>query len=206
MLFRDRTEAGQRLAERLMAHKDNRDVLLFALPRGGVVVGVEVAKALNLPLDVIVTRKLGAPENPEYAIGAMAETGELIWNEAERFAHDQRVLQKIVDKEIKEAEHRVQAFRGGRDLPKMKGKTVIIVDDGVATGLTIRAAIACVRQRHAAKIILAVPHGAAQSLAELRHEADEVVALEEPEEYGSVGQYYQDFPQISDQEVVEILK
>lgn len=206
MTFRDRTEAGQKLAERLMAYKEAKDVLLLALPRGGVVVGVEIAKALNLPLDVIVTRKIGAPENPEYAIGAMAETGELIWNEAERFAHDQKVLQKIVDKEKKEAERRVQAFRSGRELPKMKGKTAIIIDDGVATGLTIRAAVACAKQRHAAKIVLAVPHGAAQSLADLRHEADEVVALEEPEWYGSVGQYYQEFPQTSDQEVVEMLK
>lgn len=206
MIFKDRADAGRQLAQKLTNYSGNKDVLLYALPRGGVVVGVEVAKALGLPLDVIVTRKIGAPENEEYAIGAMAETGEVVWNEAERFAHDQKVLQKIIDKEKKEASRRIATYRNNRPLPDMKGKTVMIIDDGVATGLTIRAAIAAARHQHAAKIILAVPHGAAESLAELRREADEVVALDEPEMYGSVGRYYEIFPQTSDQEVVELLK
>lgn len=206
MVFKDRIDAGQQLAQKLTSYSGNKEVLLYALPRGGVVVGAEVAKALGLPLDVIVTRKIGAPENEEYAIGAMAETGEVIWNEAERFAHDQKVLQKIIDKEKKEATRRIASYRNDRPLPEMKGKTIIIIDDGVATGLTIRAAIAAARHQHAAKIILAVPHGAAETLVELRREADEVVALEEPEMYGAVGQYYEIFPQTSDQEVVELLK
>ncbi|MDD5726368.1 MAG: phosphoribosyltransferase [Patescibacteria group bacterium] len=206
MVFKDRTDAGRQLAQKLTSYSGNKEVLLYALPRGGVVVGAEVAKVLGLPLDVIVTRKVGAPENEEYAIGAMAETGEVIWNEAERFAHDQKVLQKIIDKEKKEATRRIASYRNNRPLPEMKGKTIIIIDDGVATGLTIRAAVAAARHQHAAKIILAVPHGAAETLAELRREADEVVALEEPEMYGAVGQYYETFPQTSDQEVVELLK
>ena len=206
MIFKDRVDAGQQLAQRLTSYSGNKEVLLYALPRGGVVVGAEVAKTIGLPLDVIVTRKIGAPENEEYAIGAMAETGEVIWNEAERFAHDQKVLQKIIDKEKKEATRRIASYRNNRPLPEMKGKTVIIIDDGVATGLTIRAAIAAARHQHAAKIILAVPHGAAETLSELRHEADEVIAIDEPEMYGSVGQYYEVFPQTSDQEVIELLK
>jgi putative phosphoribosyl transferase len=205
MSFKDRAEAGQRLAQRLMVYAGQKDVRLFALPRGGVVLGAEVAKALGLPLDVIVTRKIGAPGNAEYAIGALAETGEVIWNEGERFAHDQKVLQKIVDKEKKETERRVSAYRGGRALPELKGQTAVIIDDGVATGLTIRAALAAARHQHAAHIILAVPHGAAESLAALRHEADEVIALDEPEQYGSVGRYYQDFPQTTDREIGELL-
>ena len=194
------------MAERLAAYRDRKDVLLFALPRGGVVLGAEVAKTTNLPLSVIVTRKIGAPENEEYAIGAMAETGEVIWNEAERFAHDQKVLNKIVDKEKKEAERRIQKFRGGKPLPDMRGKTALIVDDGVATGLTIRAAAAAARHMHAAKVVLAVPHGAAESIEALKREVDEVVCLFIPEFYSAVGQFYTVFPQTSDEEVVELLK
>jgi len=205
MIFQDRADAGRQLAERLADYKDRKDVLLYALPRGGVVLGAEVAKATGLPLSVIVTRKIGAPDNEEYAIGAMAETGEVIWNEAERFAHDQKALNKIVDKEKKEAVRRIQKFRGGKPLPDMRGKTSIIVDDGVATGLTIRAAIAAAKHMRAEKIILAVPHGAADSIEALKREADEVICLHTPEFYGAVGEFYTTFGQTSDEEVVELL-
>lgn len=205
MVFEDRIDAGKQLAQKMADYAGRADVLLFALPRGGVVVGAEVANVLGLPLSVIVTRKIGSPDNPEYAIGSLSETGETIWNESERFAYDQKVLNKIVDKETIEAERRIKKFRDGKPLPDMRGKTAVIIDDGVATGLTIRAAIAAARHKHAAKIVLAVPHGAADSLKKLRKEADEVIALEEPIFYEAVGQFYKVFPQTSDEEVVALL-
>ncbi len=206
MVFEDRRDAGKKLAAALEKHRGDADVLLFALPRGGTVLGAEAAEALGLPFDVLVTRKIGAPSNPEYAIGALAETGEAVWNEAEREATDKKALDKVVRHETGEAERRVKKYRQGRELPDMEGKTVIIVDDGVATGLTVRAAVASAKGKHAAKIIIAVPHGAKDSLDGLRREVDEVVALEEPESYGAVGEYYKDFPQVEDGEVIELLK
>lgn len=206
MVFIDRRDAGIQLAAALKKFKGKKDVLLFALPRGGVVLGAEVAKGLGLPFDVIVTRKIGAPENPEYAIGALSETGEIIWNEAERAAHDPQVLEKIVREETAEAARRIKKYRQGRELPNMDGKTVIIVDDGVATGLTIRAAIAAAKAKKADRIVIAVPHGARDSLKLLRREADEVIALEEPSWYGAVGAFYRVFPQTEDEEVIELLK
>ncbi len=206
MTFRDRAHAGQELAKKLTDYASRDDVLLFALPRGGVVVGAEVAKRLKLPLDVIVTRKIGAPFNPEYAIGALAETGETIWNEAERASANTEAVAKIVEDEKKEAARRIEKYRQGRALPDFSGKTVILIDDGVATGLTIRAAIAAARHQHAKEIVIAVPHGAKDSLKALRHEVDRVIALEEPAWYGAVGEFYETFPQTSDEDVIKILK
>ncbi len=205
-IFKDRVEAGRALAEALKTYAGIPDVCLFALPRGGVVLGVEVAKALGLPLDVIVTRKIGAPFNEEYAIGALAETGDVVWNEAERAATDQKILGEVVTKERKEAERRVKKFRDGQPLRDLTAKTAIIIDDGIATGLTIRAAIAAVKHQHAAKIVLAVPHGAAEAITELKSEADEVIVLEMPTPYTAVGAFYHDFPQVTDAEVVELLQ
>lgn len=206
MVFKDRKEAGQKLAAALAGFKGSEDVLLFALPRGGAVLGAEVAKALGVPFDVLVTRKLGAPFNPEFAIGSLAETGEIIWNEAERAASDKKVLDGIVREEAAEAERRVKKYRQGRALPDMAGKTVIIIDDGVATGLTVRAAVAAAKAKQAERVVIAVPHGARDSLVALRQEADEVIALEEPEDYGAVGEFYREFPQTEDEEVLELLK
>lgn len=206
MVFKDRKEAGQKLAAALAGFKGRGDVLLFALPRGGAVLGAEVAKALGVPFDVLVTRKLGAPFNPEFAIGSLAETGEIIWNEAERAASDKKVLDGIVSEEAAEAERRVKKYRQGRALPDMAGKTVVIIDDGVATGLTVRAAVAAAKAKQAERVVIAVPHGARDSLVALRQEADEVIALEEPEDYGAVGEFYREFPQTEDEEVLELLK
>ena len=206
MVFADRAEAGKKLAEKLKIFAGRPDVMLFALPRGGAVVGEKVAKALNLPLDLIVTRKIGAPSNPEYAIGALAETGELVWNEAERAAADPRAIRKIISDETEEAARRVKIYRHGRSLPDMEGKTVLIIDDGLATGLTMRAAIAAARHQHANKIIVVVPHGARDSLDAIRKEVDEVVVLYEPEWYGAVGEFYETFPQVEDEEVLTIMK
>jgi len=204
-IFHDRAHAGRDLAARLSSYAGAQDVLLFALPRGGVVVGAEVAKALSLPLDVIITRKFGAPFNPEFAIGAMAETGEAIWNDAERDKVDAEEVRTIVDQERAEAKRRIHVYRADHPLPDMTGKTAIIVDDGVATGLTIRAAIAAARHQHAQRIVIAVPHGAKETMDLLRNEVDEVVDLEEPVFYAAVGQYYQQFPETHDAEVVSLL-
>jgi predicted phosphoribosyltransferase len=206
MRFEDRRDAGRKLAERLAAYKGRDDVRLFALPRGGAVIGAEISEALGLPLDLIVTRKIGAPENEEYAVGAMAETGEIVWNEAERAAHDPDALERVVAKERAEAKRRAETYRGGRPLPDLRGKTALIVDDGLATGYTMRAAVAAAKHQHADKIVVAVPHGAHDSIKALRKEVDEVVALTEPRLYFAVGGQYDVFDQTEDEEVLSIMK
>ncbi|MFH1620638.1 MAG: phosphoribosyltransferase family protein [Patescibacteria group bacterium] len=205
-IFENRKEAGRELAKALMDYADRSDVFLYALPRGGVTVAKEVAEELKLPLDVIITRKIGAPYNEEYAIGALAETGETVWNEAERMATDKKALDKIVRHETGEASRRVKVYRQGRELPSFEDKTVIIVDDGIATGLTMLAGIEVARHMKASKIVVAVPHGAKESIDAIRRQGIEVVALEEPEWYDAVGAFYKDFPQVTDQEVLEMLK
>lgn len=169
-------------------------------------VGAEIAKALDLTLDLIVTRKIGSPSNPEYAVGALAETGEIIWNESERKSTDEQALQRIVDEERAEAQRRAKLYRSGRPLVDLTGKIALIIDDGLATGYTMRAAIAAAKHQHADKIVIAVPHGAKDSLENLKSDVDEVVALERPEFYGSVGQYYNTFPQVEDAEVLSMMK
>lgn len=206
MKFKDRRDAGRKLAARLAEFKGREDVRLFALPRGGAVIGAEISQALGLPLDLIVTRKIGAPENEEYALGAMAETGEIVWNEAERGAHDQDAVDRIVAKEHAEAERRAKTYRGGRPLPDLRGKTALIVDDGLATGYTMRAAVAAAKHQHADKILVAIPHGAHDSIKALRKDVDEVIALTEPRLYFSVGGQYGVFEQTEDEEVLSIMK
>lgn len=204
--FVDRADAGRQLAARLSEYAGRKDVLFYALPRGGVVVAAEVAKALHLPFDVIVTRKIGAPSHEEYAIGALAETGEYVWNDDERDAADKDALARIMVEEEEETVRRVQTYRGGRPLPTFEGMTIVIVDDGIATGLTMRAAIAVARHQKALKVVVAVPHGARDTLETMRGDVDRVIALEEPEFYGAVGSFYEDFPQTSDEEVLTLLK
>lgn len=206
MVFKDRAQAGKKLAEKLKKYAAREDVRLFALPRGGAVVGAEVAKVLELPLDLIVTRKLAPPENEEYAIGALAETGQVIWNTEELMARGAKALESVVEREKKEAARRVEKYRGGRALPDLSGKTAIIIDDGIATGLTIRAAIAAAKDRHASKIVLAAPNGARDTVAELKRQVDEVIVISQPMFYGSVGGQYDIFPQVSDEEVIQLMK
>lgn len=206
MMFKNRADAGKQLARQLEKYKNARDTILLALPRGGVVVAAEIARALHLPLDIIVPRKIGAEGNPEYAIGALTETGEIVWNEAEREAANPEYLKKVIAEERAEAQRRLATYRGNRERRDIKGKTVVIVDDGIATGLTMRAAIKTARTENPKKIIVAVPHGAADTVAKLQKEADEVIALETPVFYGAVGQFYESFPQTSDEEVIEALE
>lgn len=207
MRFKNRLDAGQKLARRLEEFKERNDVKLFALPRGGAVLGAEVAEALGMRFDLIVTRKIGAPYNEEYALGALAETGELIWNdETERKAQPREKLEKIIEDEKAEAKRRIAKYRGGRPLPDLAGQTVILIDDGLATGATMRAAVAAARHQSAARIIVAVPHGAQDSLAAMRRDGIEVIALEEPSMYWAVGSFYDEFGQVEDEEVMRLMR
>lgn len=208
MKFRDRRDAGRQLAIALARYHDAEDVIVVALPRGGVVVGAEVAKSLHLPLDIVVPRKIGAPGNPEYAIGAITETDEVEWSTAAADVADLQptVLRETMDRERAEAIRRLRTYRAGLPPRTLAGKTVILVDDGIATGMTMRAAIRTIRAEHAARIILAVPVAAAAPLATLRSDVEEVVCLHAPEVFGAVGAFYGAFGQTSDEEVITLMR
>src|SRR3989338_8478078 len=205
-MFTDRHEAGRKLAEKLESYRGKNAVVL-ALPRGGVVPGYEVAKALSLPLDIIAARKIGHPISPEYAIGAVDENGTTILNEAETKALDQAWLAAEIDVQKKEAQRRSAIYRAGRAPVRLAGKTAIIVDDGIATGLTMQAAVRYAKAEKAS-VIVAVPVAPAESLQTLKQEgAGEVIVLEPPEEFaGSVGAHYVLFEQVGDEEVVRLLQ
>lgn len=205
-MFSDRREAGRDLAYVLMPRYGNRDdVVVLGLPRGGVILAREVADRLRAPLDILVVRKLGSPLNPEYAIGALAETGRTLWNEQERIALSDEIRHGLVERERKEAQRRALLYRSGRAVPDLQEKIVLLVDDGVATGATMRVAILAARDLGASKVVVAVPHGAYETLVTLRELADDVVALLEPVFYGSVGAFYREFSQVTDEEVLACL-
>lgn len=204
--FTDRTEAGQKLAAALVKYRDSA-VVVYALPRGGVVLGAEVAIALDAPLDLVITRKIGHPASSEYAICAVAEQGEPVCNETERASVERAWFEAELERARSEAKRRRQTYLAGRKPLAPTGKTAIIVDDGVATGLTIRAAIAELRTHQPAKIVAAVPVVPRATAGILREEADELVALDTPALYlGAVGAYYDHFVQIEDQEVIDLLE
>jgi putative phosphoribosyl transferase len=192
--YRDRVDAGARLAERFTAYR-GQDVLVLGIPRGGVPVAAELARNLDAELDVIVARKLGAPFQPELAIGAVTANGGRYLNKAMLRAADvtAEYLAAITAEEMAEARRREEHFRGKRPPPRVEGRTIIVVDDGLATGATMRAAVRAVRRRHPARVIVAVPVAPPATCASLRAETDEVVALLEPEPFHSVGLYYEDF-------------
>lgn len=205
-LFQDRRSAGRLLAEKLM-HYRGEDVLVLGVPRGGVIVAAEVAKALEAPLDVIVPRKIGAPFNPELALGAVAPDGTVIYDERLLgiLGLKKEDLREEVERQLQEIARRLRLYRGGRKHLECAGRTVIVVDDGVATGFTLRAALRSIRGQRPKKLVLAVPVAPPESLAKLSCEADEVICLETPEEFYAVGQFYCDFRQTSDQEVIDAL-
>lgn len=207
MTFRDRVDAGRKLAAALERYRDAKDAIVIALPRGGVVVGAEVARELKLPLDIVVPRKIGAPGNPEYAIGAITESGDPVWDQQAVSLTDasEKFLAAAVATERTEAQRRLTTYRGDQSPRDLKGKTVILVDDGIATGLTMRAAIATIRCEGASRIVLTVPVAAADSIAKLRREVDEVVCLHAPQWFGAVGAFYDAFEQTTDDEVVALL-
>lgn len=204
--FRDRVEAGQRLAGRLGQLAGERPVVL-GLPRGGVPVAAEVARALAAPLDVLIVRKLGHPFRPELAIGALGEGGVTVINEdlAHRLEVTPSQIETAKRRESAELERRVAQFRTGRAPMDVTGRVVIVVDDGLATGSTARAAIAVLRARGAGRIILAVPVAPADVCRDLRVVADDVIALATPSPFGAVGAFYDDFHQVPDAEVLQIL-
>jgi len=205
--FADRAEAGRRLAERLLPLAGQRPVVV-ALPRGGVPVAREVALALDAPLDILAVRKLGAPHNPEYGIGAVAEDGtRVIDPEAVAvLGIDGGVLESIVAREVAELRRRVALYREDRPPLDLAGRTAVVVDDGVATGVTDAAALRALRHRHPRRLVLAVPVCAPDSAARLQDEADDVVCLHAPHAFYGVGQWYEDFSQVGDEEVVSVLE
>jgi putative phosphoribosyl transferase len=204
--FRDRRDAGSRLAAELLPCR-GEDPVVVGLPRGGVPVAEEVAAALDAPLDVLAVRKLGAPHNPEYGIGAIAEGGVRVFD-SEALAVlgiNGGVLDSIVAREAEELRRRVAVYRGRRPLTDLRGRTAIVVDDGVATGVTDTAALRAIRRHGPRRLVLAVPVCASDSAARLREEADDLVCLSEPSLLYGVGQWYRDFSQVSDEEVVAAL-
>ncbi len=207
-MFKDRVEAGRRLAQRLAYLKDQaKEVIVLAVPRGGVVVGAEIAQALGAPLDVYITRKIGAPGNEELAIGAIAGDGTVILDEAiarSTGAGDRYIAQET-ERQRQGMARRLKRYRGERPWPILKGKTVILVDDGVATGATTLAALRALRKQEPAQLILAVPVGPPDSIERLRGEADAVICLATPEPFGAVGRFFADWSQTSDEEVIALL-
>lgn len=207
MIFKNRQEAGQKLAEKLKNFK-NKKAIILALPRGGVVVGHEVAQKLKLPLDILTVRKIGAPFNPEFAIGAIAEGNiQVIDGYVTNLANfEDSEVQKIINREKKELNRRVKLYRSGRRLPELKGQTVILVDDGLATGLTMLAAIQSVRKLKPKSIIIAVPVCACLTFEKLKKQVDEAICLDCEGDLNAIGLYYEDFEQVSDEEVINLLK
>jgi putative phosphoribosyl transferase len=206
--FRDRSDAGRQLASRLEEYRERGGVLVLALPRGGVPVGFEIARALGAPLDVFVVRKLGVPGHEELAMGALATGGARVLNEevVARVGISRAALDAVTAREREEVRRRELLYRGNRPPPEVRGRTVIVVDDGLATGATMRAAVAALRQQEPDRIVVAVPTGSAETSHDLRAEADEVVCLLTPEPFLAVGFWYEDFGQLSDDQVRSLLE
>jgi predicted phosphoribosyltransferase len=205
--FRNRTDAGRQLAEKLAAYAHRPGVLVLALPRGGVPVGFEVAQELGAPLDVFLVRKLGVPGYEELAMGAVATGGVRVLNDeiVRGLGISEHEIDAAAARELQELARRQRLYRGDRPLPDIAGRTVILVDDGLATGATMRAAIAVVRQQQPARIVVAVPTASPDTCEALRAEADDVVCAMTPEPFLAVGHWYEDFTQTTDDEVRELL-
>ena len=205
--FRDRVEAGELLAEKLAAYRDRDDVVVLALPRGGVPVAREVARTLAVPFDVFVVRKLGVPGHEELAMGAIATGGVRQVNRdvVEALGIPGNVIDAVAERELRELDRREQAYRGNRAPTPLTNKTVILVDDDVATGSTMRAAVMAARKQQPARVIVAVPVGAASTCADLATEADDVVCVRTPDPFIAVGLWYRDFTPTTDHEVRALL-
>lgn len=201
-MFADRVDAGRRLAEALDGMVAP-DALVLGVPRGGVVVAAEVARALGLELDVVIVRKIGAPGQPEYAIGALDADGRVLGADPSRV--DAAYLRRAAEEGRAEIARRLQAYRGSRPRPRIAGREVLLVDDGIATGFTVRAAVESVRGSGAARIIVAAPVAAPGAISLLADEADAVIVLAEPAGFYAVGQFYRDFSQTTDAEVIALL-
>ena len=207
-MFRDRKDAGIQLAEKLRHYKDRELTVVLALPRGGVVTGVEVARYLNVPLDVLIVRKIGFPGQREFAIGAVSETDTVILNQSIISEYDvsNDYIQDEIVKQKEEIARRVELYRGGKRIIEIEGRTVILVDDGVATGATVKAAIATLKKEKINRLVAAIPVAPPDSANELKELVDEFICLEIPWDFQAVGNFYDDFEQVTDTEVVEILQ
>ena len=205
--FPNRAEAGRLLAEKLSKYAGRDDVIVLGLPRGGVPVAYEVAKSLGAPLDIFIVRKLGVPGFEELAVGAIASGGVRVLNEdvVRALPNADEIIEAVMAKETAELQRREQTYRDGRSAPELHDKTVILIDDGLATGATMRAAVKALRQRGVTKIVVAVPVGPPETCREFEDVADEVICATAPEYFQAVGQYYEDFSQTSDEEVRELL-
>jgi predicted phosphoribosyltransferase len=206
--FRDRRDAGHQLAEKLKAYANRPEVLVLALPRGGVPVAFEVAQALNAPLDIFLVRKLGVPGHEELAMGAIASGGVRVLNEevVHTLGIHEQIIEWVAAAEQHTLEERERAYRGERPRPVVRGLTVLLVDDGLATGATMRAAVVALRQQEPKRIVVAVPVAAVDTCEEFRTEVNEIVCVVTPEQFVAVGQWYQDFSQTTDEEVHELLE
>ncbi len=206
-MYRDRQDAGRQLSERL-AGLAPAGVIVIALPRGGVVVGYEVARSLGAPLEIIAARKLGAPSHPEFGFGAIAPGGAKILDDrtVRALGLSSKEVERIISAETQEMNRRERRYRGGREMIKLAGRTIILVDDGLATGVTAIAAARAARKFGAVRIILAVPVGPPESVAAVAREVDEVVCPLQPGLFQAVGQWYEHFDQVADEEVIELLQ
>ncbi len=207
-MYQNRRDAGKKLAEVLAHYRNRPEVIIIGLPRGGVAVAHEIAQTLNCPLDILIVRKIGFPGNPELAAGAVSETGTVVINE--NIVSDYRVSATYLDSEInrqkEELARRVTLFRGGKGISPLAGRTVILVDDGVATGATVKAAISTLKQENIAKLVVAMPVASQEAQSELSKLADEWICLQAPAGFMSVGSYYYDFTQVEDDEVMAMLQ
>jgi len=207
-MFKDRSDAGAQLSLILKEYKNKEGVFILALPRGGVVTGYEIACYLNAPLDVVIVRKIGFPGQPELGIGAVSETGTVVLNQfiISTYGVPSDYIVREVSRQKEEISHRVKRYRKGKELPSLKGKIVILVDDGVATGATMKAAITTLKEEKLTKLIVALPVAPPDIADELEQMVDEFVCIETPIDFTAVGAYYHDFTQVSDEEVVELLQ
>lgn len=203
--FKNRTDAGKRLAMKLLKYKDE-DAIVIALPRGGVVVAKEVAKLLDVPLDIVIVRKIGHKENPEYAIGAVSEDGKVFLGQEAQLLVGAQWLNAEIQKQITEAKRRRNQYKPNKSKPDIKDKTVIVVDDGVATGYTLMSALDSIKKGGAKKIIVGVPVAPEDTIVKLQKIVDEVVVAIRPQFFlGAIGAYYDEFDQVSDEQVKKIL-
>jgi len=206
-MFADRIDAGQRLASALLEYR-GKDLVILAIPRGGVVVAHEVAKKLDAPLDIVIPRKIRAPGQPELAIGAVTQDGTTLLNdEIIRYLHvSERYLQEEIKTQIEEINRRTRKYRGDREAPVLNAKTAILIDDGIATGATLRAAIKSIRKQNPTSVVVAVPVGPRDTIEKIKKEADEIVCLDTPESFFAISQFYSRFEQASDEKVMQLLE
>jgi putative phosphoribosyl transferase len=207
-MFADRRDAGVQLISRLKEYKDQQGVIVLSLPRGGVATGYEIARSLNVPLDIVIVRKIGFPGQPELGIGAVSETGTVVLNTSiiSTYGVPKEYIEREVSRQKEEISRRVKLYRKGKRLPSLEGKTVILVDDGVATGATMKSAITTLKEENLKKLVVALPVAPPGVVKELEQMVDIFICIETPFDFMAVGSYYHDFTQVSDEEVVNLLE